>query len=43
VFILARTIKALIHGALLDRPELLENGGLEQEIMTMLSAYLVKR
>jgi AcrR family transcriptional regulator len=42
VFILARTIKTLIHGALLDRPELLENGELEQEIMTMLSAYLVK-
>jgi AcrR family transcriptional regulator len=43
VFILARTIKTLIHGALLDRPELLQNGELEQEIMTMLSAYLVKR
>jgi hypothetical protein len=43
VFILARTIKTLIHGALLDRPELLKNGELEQEIMTMLSAYLVKR
>jgi AcrR family transcriptional regulator len=43
VFMLARTIKTLIHGALLDRPELLENGELEQEIMTMLSAYLVKQ
>jgi AcrR family transcriptional regulator len=43
VFILARTIKTLIHGALLDRPELLQNGELEQEIMTMLSAYLLKR
>jgi AcrR family transcriptional regulator len=43
VFILARTIKTLIHGALLDRPELLKNGELEQEIMRMLSAYLVKR
>lgn len=43
VFMLARTIKTLIHGALLDRPELLQNGELEQEIMTMLSAYLVKQ
>jgi hypothetical protein len=43
VFILARTIKTLIHGALLDRPDLLKNGELEQEIMAMLSAYLVKR
>jgi hypothetical protein len=43
MFILARTIKTLIHGALIDRPKLLKNGELEQEIMTMLSAYLVKR
>ena len=42
VFIIGRTIKALIHGAILDRPELLNNGELEQEIMTMLSSYLVK-
>jgi AcrR family transcriptional regulator len=40
VFMLARTIKALVHGALLDRPELLKDGALEQEIMKMLSAYL---
>jgi AcrR family transcriptional regulator len=43
VFIVGRTIKALIHGAMLDRPELLNNGELEQEIMTMLSSYLVKK
>lgn len=43
VFIVGRTIKALIHGAMIDRPELLNNGELEQEIMTMLSSYLVKR
>ncbi len=42
VFIIGRTIKALIHGAIIDRPELLNNGELEQEIMTMLSSYLVK-
>jgi hypothetical protein len=37
----ARTIKTLIHGALLDRPELLNDGKLEQEMVTMLSLYLV--
>jgi AcrR family transcriptional regulator len=42
VFIVGRTIKALIHGAMIDRPELLNNRELEQEIMTMLSSYLVK-
>lgn len=42
VFIVGRTIKALLYGATIDRPELLNNGELEQEIMTMLSAYLVK-
>ena len=43
VFIVGRTIKALIYGAVVDRPEFLNNGELECEIMTMLSAYLVKR
>ncbi|NJO60167.1 MAG: hypothetical protein HC836_18420 [Richelia sp. RM2_1_2] len=43
VFIVGRTIKALLYGATIDRPELLNNGELEQEIMTMLSAYLVKK
>jgi AcrR family transcriptional regulator len=43
VFIVGRTIKTLIHGAMIDRPELLKNGELEQEIITMLSSYLVKR
>lgn len=43
VFIVGRTIKALLYGAIIDRPELLNSGELEQEIMTMLSAYLAKR
>jgi AcrR family transcriptional regulator len=42
VFIVGRTIKALIHGAIIDRPELLKTGELEEEMMTMLSFYLVK-
>jgi AcrR family transcriptional regulator len=42
VFIIGRTIKALIHGAMIDRPELLKTGELEEEIMTMLSSYLIK-
>jgi AcrR family transcriptional regulator len=43
VFIVGRTIKALLHGAMIDRPELLNSGKLEQEMMVMLSAYLVKQ
>lgn len=43
VFIVGRTIKALLYGATVDRPELLKSGELEQEMMTMLSAYLVKK
>jgi AcrR family transcriptional regulator len=42
VFIVEHTIRALIHGAIIDHPELLKTGELEQELMTMLSAYLVK-
>jgi hypothetical protein len=43
VFIVGRTIKALLYGAIRDRPELLNSRELGQEIITMLSAYLVKR
>jgi len=43
VFIIERTIKTLIHGVILDRPELLNNGEFEQELMTMLASYLVIR
>jgi AcrR family transcriptional regulator len=43
VFIVGRTIKALLYGAIIDRPELLKTGELEQEIMLLLSAYLVKK
>jgi AcrR family transcriptional regulator len=42
VFIVERTVRALIHGAMVDAPELLKTGELEQAIMVMLSAYLVK-
>ena len=43
VFLIGRTIKALIYGAMIDRPELLITGELEQEITSMLSLYLVKK
>jgi AcrR family transcriptional regulator len=43
VFIVGRTIEALTHGAVLDRPELLNNEQLEQEITILLSSYLVKK
>jgi AcrR family transcriptional regulator len=42
-FMLERTIRAVIHGGMIDRPELLKTGELEQELMAMLTAYLVKR
>jgi AcrR family transcriptional regulator len=41
VFIVSRTIKALLYDAIADRPNLLKNGELEQEIMRMLSSYLI--
>jgi AcrR family transcriptional regulator len=43
VFIVGRTIKTLIHGAMIDRPEFLKTGEVEEEIMNMLSSYLVKK
>jgi len=43
VFMVERTIRALIYGAMIDHPELLKTGELEQEMITMLAAYLVKR
>jgi AcrR family transcriptional regulator len=43
VFILERTIRALIHGVMIDRPEFLKTEEFEQELMAMLSAYLVKK
>jgi AcrR family transcriptional regulator len=42
VFVVGRTIESLTHRAVLDRPELLNNGELEQEITTLLLSYLVK-
>jgi AcrR family transcriptional regulator len=41
VFIISRTIKALLYDAIADRPNLLKNGELEQELMNMLSSYLI--
>ncbi|MBD2232998.1 TetR/AcrR family transcriptional regulator [Phormidium tenue] len=43
VFMVERTIRALIHGAMIDRPELFNTEEFEQELMAMLSAYLVKK
>jgi AcrR family transcriptional regulator len=43
VFIIERTIRGLIHGAAIDHPEFLKTGELEQELVTLLSAYLVKQ
>ncbi|NJL99724.1 MAG: TetR/AcrR family transcriptional regulator [Synechococcaceae cyanobacterium SM2_3_2] len=43
VFIIERTIRSLIYGALIDRPELLKAGELEQELLALLSNYLLKK
>lgn len=43
VFILVRTVEALTHAAVIERPELLSNGQLEQEITNLLSSYLVEK
>jgi AcrR family transcriptional regulator len=42
VFIIERTIRGLIHGAAIDHPEFLKTGELEQELVTLLSTYLIK-
>jgi hypothetical protein len=42
VFIVGKTIEALTHGAVLDRPELIKDGELEKEITILLSSYLLK-
>lgn len=39
-FILGRTIKSLTHAAVIEYPELLSNGQLEQEITALRLAYL---
>lgn len=38
-----RTIRALMHRATIDHPELLKTGELEQELILMLLAYLVNQ
>lgn len=43
VFILERTVEALTHAAVIERPELLGDGQLEQEIITLLLSYLVQK
>lgn len=43
VFILVRTVEALTHAAVIEHPELLSNGQLEQEITNLLSSYLVEK
>lgn len=43
VLILERTVEALTHTAVIDRPELLSDGQLEQEITTLLLSYLVEK
>lgn len=42
-FILERTVESLTHAAVIDHPELLSQGQLEQEITNLLLSYLVGR
>lgn len=43
VFILERTVEALTHTAVIERPELLNDGQLQQEITSLLLSYLVEK
>jgi AcrR family transcriptional regulator len=43
VFIVERTVEALTHAAVIERPELLHNRQLEQEINQMLLCYLTQK
>jgi hypothetical protein len=43
VFILERTVEALTHTVVIERPEMLSDGQLEQEITNLLLFYLVKK
>lgn len=42
VFLVERTIRGLIHGAICDRPEWLKTAEFEQELVVMLSRYLLQ-
>ncbi len=43
VFMIERTIRSLIHGAMNEHPKFLKTGELQQGIVGMLSAYLVQK
>lgn len=43
VLIVELTVEALTHTAVIDRPELLSDGQLEQEITNLLLSYLVEK
>jgi len=43
VFILGRTVESLTHAAVIECPELLSDGQLEQEITNLLLSYLVEK
>ena len=43
VFMVERTIRALIYGAITEHPNFLETGELEQELAILLSNYLLKK
>lgn len=43
VFVVERTIEALTHAAVIESPELLQDGQLEQEISQMLLCYLNRK
>ncbi|NMG09556.1 TetR/AcrR family transcriptional regulator [Brasilonema sp. UFV-L1] len=43
VFILGRTVESLCHAAVIEHPELLSDGQLEQEIANLLLSYLLEK
>jgi AcrR family transcriptional regulator len=42
VFVIERTIEALTHAAVIERPDLLQDGQVEQEISQLLLSYLTE-
>jgi AcrR family transcriptional regulator len=43
VFILGRTVESLTHAAVIEHPEFLRDGQIEQEITNLLLSYLVEK
>lgn len=43
VFILSRTVEALCHSAVIEHPQFVKDGQLEQEVSKLLMSYLIQK